>query len=91
MERSYLVSHYHLSFTHSFNQVDIAVFVELLSIFMKELRLRIWTQGLSSPYETLISTPKGLSPLLREMIRLYEVNESCIDYTRFVFVLPVGA
>ena len=31
----------------------------------------IWTQGLSSPYETLISTPKGLSPLLREMIRLY--------------------
>ena len=71
MERSYLVSHYHLSFTHPFNQVDIAVLVELLSIFMKELRLRIWTQGLSSPYETLISTPKGLSPLLREMIRLY--------------------
>ena len=43
MERSHLVSHYHLSFTHPFNQVDIAVFVELLSIFMKDLRLRIWT------------------------------------------------
>ena len=31
------------SFTHPFNQVDIAVVVELLSIFMKDLRLRIWT------------------------------------------------
>ena len=51
--------------SHPFNQVDIAVFVELLSIFMKELRLRIWTQGLSKfhtamPYETLISSPRGL-------------------------------
>ena len=56
---------YYLPFTHPFNQVDIAVFVELHSIFMKELRLRIWTQGLSKfhtalPYETLISSPRGV-------------------------------